>query len=105
MLEAPNWDDYIDAEVTRGGSSIGTVVDYDRDAGEVYLEPSGEVDVNTWKSLGWHTGADYDGDWDQVDYDAWRSGGGDLTVDYDEWPFTLPADRLADGEDGLELAE
>ncbi|MFC7140882.1 hypothetical protein ACFQMA_13745 [Halosimplex aquaticum] len=103
MLEAPDWDVYIGERVRDRGKPIGTVVDYDDERGELFLEPSPEIDENTWDGLGWGDRAAYDVDWEDVDYERWQAGESDLPVDYDEWPCTLPNARLEDGEDGLQL--
>ncbi|WP_459193492.1 hypothetical protein [Halosimplex sp. J119] len=103
MLEAPDWDRYIGERVRDRGKPIGTVVDYDDERGKLLIEPSAEIDENTWDGLGWGDRAAYDVNWEDVDYDRWQAGESDLPVDYDEWPCTLPNARLEDAEDGLQL--
>lgn len=105
MLENPDLDRYVGEQVTDRGKPVGTVVDVDRDAAEFALEPSGELPKNAWEALGWSAADDYDADWEDVDYDQWQAGESDVPVDYDEWPYTLPANRLEDGDDGLELVD
>lgn len=102
MVQSPDWDTYMGETVEESGKPIGTVVDFDTEEGVFYLEPSGEVDANTWDALGWGMRADYDAGWRDVDYESWRAGESDVTVEADEWPFTLPGDALEAGEDGLE---
>ncbi|WP_123535256.1 hypothetical protein [Halosimplex salinum] len=105
MLEDPNWQDYLGETVSDRGKPIGTVVDYDDEVGEFYLEPSPEIDANTWDGLGWGDHAEYDVNWEDVNYERWQNGESDLPVDYDEWPCTLPNARLEDSEDGLALVD
>lgn len=104
MVEHPDLDRFVGREVVDdSGTPVGTVVDVDRAAEEFSLEPSPELDVNTWKSLGWHANTEYDADWEYLDYDAWRDGEEDVTVGFDEWPFTLSSDRLDDAGDQLRV--
>ncbi|QLH80798.1 hypothetical protein [Halosimplex pelagicum] len=103
MLDDPNWQEYLGVRVRDRGKPVGTVVDFDADRAAFYLEPSPEIDENTWDGLGWGDRADYDRNWEDVDYDRWRDGESDLPVDYDEWPCTLPNARLEESEDGEEL--
>lgn len=104
MLENPDLDTYVDAEVVDDtGTPVGTVVDVDRQAETLYLEPSPELDVHTWESVGWHTADDYDANWEDLDYDAWLDGEADVPVEYREWPFTLPVGRLEDADESDRL--
>ncbi|WP_226011429.1 hypothetical protein [Halomicrobium salinisoli] len=100
MVEESDLDRYVDERVVADGTPLGTVVDVDREEGEFVLEPSPEVDENTWEELGWNAGLDYEDDWERVDYERWQSGDEEVHVDLDWWPYTLDATRVEEADDG-----
>ncbi len=100
MVEESDLDQYVDETVRSGGKPLGTVVDVDREEGELVLEPSPEVDENTWEGLGWNAGLDYEDDWERVDYERWQSGDEEVDFELDWWPYTLDAARVEEADDG-----
>lgn len=105
MVDSPDRDQYLHETVRDDGTDLGTIVDFDRDEGLFYLEPSREIDKNRWEALGWGSTVDYESDnWAGVDYEAWTDGVQDLHVDFQEWPFGLSAERIDDADGDLQLA-